>query len=344
MGVIYDADSIKADLLNHSLKILIVDDDRISLEVIESILEDEFEILTASSGEETLEILEKERPQLIVLDLHMPGLDGKATLEKIRQNSELKKIPVVFMTSDSSAETKKECIELGADDFILKPFVPEVVRSRVRHAIELASLKSALEREMEEKTKQLEQMSLKTVMIMSSIIDARDTYTSGHSERVAVTALEIAKKLGWSEDDAQNLYLVALLHDIGKIAIPDAILNKPTRLTDDEYNIIKSHTVIGDSILKELYMLKKVEEGALYHHERYDGKGYPCGKKGDDIPLYARIICIADAYDAMSSDRVYRPRLSKDKIISEFERCRGTQFDPQLSDLFVDMLKHGFEC
>ena len=91
-------------------------------------------------------------------------------------------------------------------------------------------------------------------------------------------------------------------------------------------------------------MLKKVEEGALYHHERYDGKGYPCGKKGDDIPLYARIICIADAYDAMSSDRVYRPRLSKEKIISEFERCRGTQFDPQLSDLFVDMLKHGFEC
>lgn len=342
MSIILDENTLAKDLLDKSLAILVVDDDPLSLEMITAILEGEFTVVTASSGRDTIEILEKEEPNLLLLDLHMPEMDGKALLTKIRENEEWNNIPVVFMTSDSSAEARRECIELGAVDFILKPFVPEVVRSRVLHAIELTTLRIALQKEFEEKTKLLERTALDTVMTISAIIDARDQYTSGHSDRVALCAMDIAKKLGWSEDEARNIYIVALLHDIGKIGIPDAILNKPSRLTDEEYHVIQQHPVIGESILKGLYMLKKVNEGALYHHERYDGGGYPSGLKGEEIPLYARIIGIADSYDAMSSDRVYRSRLPLEKIISEFERCRGTQFDPELDDIFVDMLKNGY--
>ncbi len=343
MSYILDDRSVKSELLDRSMLVLVADDDPFSLEIMEAILEDEFRVISASSGKEILSLLEKEKPSLILLDLHMPEMDGRDTLKIIKENENWASIPIVFMTSDSDPETKRECIEMGATDFILKPFVPEVARSRVRHAIELKSLREALEREMEEKTKLLEQTALNTILTIAAIIDARDEYTSGHSERVALCATDIARKLGWSEDEIRNLYCVALLHDIGKIGIPDAILNKPSKLTDEEFAVIKKHPVIGDAILKELYMLKKVEEGALYHHERYDGKGYPTGLKGEDIPLTARIIGIADSYDAMSSDRVYRSKLSHEKIISEFERCSGTQFDPKLGSLFVSMLKDGYD-
>lgn len=342
MSVILNEGTLMDELTDRSLTILVVDDDPLGLEIATSILDNDFTIVTAMSGAETIEKLKQEEPSLVLLDLHMPGMDGRSVLEQIQANDEWKEIPIVFMTSDSSAETKRECIAMGAVDFILKPFVPEVVLSRVRHAIELASLRQALQREFEEKTKLLERSALDTIMTISAIIDARDEYTSGHSDRVALCAMDIAKKLGWSEEDAKNLYLVALLHDIGKVGIPDAILNKPSKLTDEEYHVIQQHPVIGQSILKGLYMLKKVNEGALYHHERYDGNGYPAGLKGEDIPLYARIIGIADSYDAMSSDRVYRSKLPHDKIIAEFERCRGTQFDPELDDLFVSMLKDGY--
>ena len=187
-----------------------------------------------------------------------------------------------------------------------------------------------------------EDFTLNFIMSIASIIDAKDSYTGGHSKRVAVCATEIGRHMGMSEDELSNLHTVALLHDIGKIGIPDGILNNPGALTDREFDMIRQHPVIGGNIVKELGFIPHVEEGVMYHHERYDGHGYPSGLKGEEIPLLARIICVADSYDAMSTNRVYRKRLENPAIIQEFERCKGAQFDPYIADVFIDMLKSGY--
>ena len=185
-------------------------------------------------------------------------------------------------------------------------------------------------------------MALSTVITIANTIDSLDAYTGGHSLRVAVIAKDIAVNLGWSERDCNNIYFVALLHDIGMITIPDSILHKPERLNEFEYNIVRTHTAEGARILRDISILDNLTEAVMYHHERWDGGGYPKGLASEGIPAVARIIAIADAYDAMNSDRVYRPRMSADKIISEFIRCKGTQFDPDITDVFVFMLKDGY--
>ena len=189
---------------------------------------------------------------------------------------------------------------------------------------------------------QKEDFSLNFVMSIASIIDARDGYTGGHSKRVASCAIEIAKKMGLSDEDVYNMGYVGLLHDIGKIGIPDAVLNKPGKLTNEEYDLIKTHTTIGYEILEGLYFIPHVQEVALYHHERYDGKGYPKVLKGEEIPLFARIIGVADAYDAMSTNRIYRKHMEYEQIVEEFKKGKGTQFDPEIADVFLNMLENGF--
>ena len=333
---------MEAEGKRYTCDVLIVDDDDFNLKIAGDILKGEYRICTALSGEKALECLETETPRLILLDLHMPGMDGRETMKRIRDNEKWKKIPIIFLTADSKPETEKECLVLGAADFIAKPFVPMVMQSRISRIIELADLQNDLESKLEEKTKLVEKVSLNAIMVIANTIDAKDTYTSGHSVRVAKCAEAIARRLGWEEHEIQNLHSIALLHDIGKIGVPDAILNKPAKLNNEEFEVIKKHPVIGNDILKDIHMIKNVAEGALYHHERYDGKGYPFGISGEEIPLCARIIGIADAYDAMTSNRIYRSKLSSDKVMKEFEKGRGTQFDPQLTDIFLDMLKENF--
>ena len=183
---------------------------------------------------------------------------------------------------------------------------------------------------------------LQSMNTFISFIDAKDPYTRGHSKRVAMYAAEIAKRMGLSEDEVQNIYYAGLLHDSGKISIPDAVLNKPGKLTDEERKLIQNHTVAGGKMLKQLSSLRGVRETALYHHERFDGKGYPEGLIGEAIPLYARIVGVADSYDAMSSNRVYRRHLNKDDIIEEIQQGSGTQFDPDIVKYMVDMINDGY--
>nr|MCR5273329.1 diguanylate cyclase [Lachnospiraceae bacterium] len=174
-------------------------------------------------------------------------------------------------------------------------------------------------------------------------VDAKDKYTGGHSIRVAEGARAIAKELAWSDEECQNIYNIAMLHDIGKIAIPDSILNKAGRLSEQEEKIMRQHPTIGYEILKDINFLEHVQDGAHYHHERWDGEGYPAGLKGEEIPLIARIICISDSYDAMNSDRVYRKKLTHSSIIEKFKEGAGKQFDPKLTALFVNMLENGYK-
>ena len=178
-----------------------------------------------------------------------------------------------------------------------------------------------------------------SIETFTGFIDAKDPYTNGHSKRVAVYTRAIAEEMGYKGEELDRIYYIALLHDCGKIGVPDNILGKPGKLTDEEFEIIKSHTVRGGDILSSFKSLKDVEEGALYHHERYDGKGYPEGKAGEDIPLIARMICVADSFDAMNTNRVYRNKLTKERIMDEIESNKGTQFDPQIADIMLKLLK-----
>ena len=191
--------------------------------------------------------------------------------------------------------------------------------------------------------KQLEykNITVESIQAIARTIDAKDEYTNGHSTRVGYYSKLIAENLGMSEDDVDNIYYIALLHDIGKIAIPDKILNKPGSLTDEEFMVMKSHTTRGAKILKGISTIPHIVEGAKSHHEKYDGTGYPEGLKGEDIPFVARIICCADCFDAMASKRVYKEPFSSETIVSEFERCKGTQFDPKIADVVINMIKTG---
>ncbi len=193
-----------------------------------------------------------------------------------------------------------------------------------------------------EKQKNDIKIILQSMNTFINFIDAKDPYTRGHSKRVAMYAAEIAKRMRLPEDDIQNIYYAGLLHDAGKISVPDAVLNKPGILTKEERAMIQNHTVAGGKMLVQLSSLKGVRETALYHHERYDGSGYPDGLKGEMIPLFARIVGVADAYDAMSSNRVYRRHLNKDEIIEEIQKGAGTQFDPRIVTYMVDMINDGY--
>ena len=196
--------------------------------------------------------------------------------------------------------------------------------------------KQSLKRQLEYKN-----ITVESIQAIARTIDAKDEYTNGHSIRVGYYSKVIAENMGMNSDEVDNIYYIALLHDIGKIAIPDSILNKPGRLTDEEFAIMKSHTTRGANILKGISTIPQIIEGAKSHHEKYDGSGYPEGLKGEDIPFVARIICCADCFDAMASKRVYKAPFSLDTITSEFERCAGTQFDPKIAKVVVTLIHDG---
>lgn len=333
--------------------ILVVDDDTSNLRMASHILSKEnMRVSCLKSGEDTIRFLEENRPDLILLDIHMPGMDGFDTIAAVRSNEKTADIPVIFLTADDDSDTETKGLEAGAMDFIKKPFVPEVLLLRVRHTIELIRLQTDLAREVEKKTEvvkaqheKLERISMQIVKTLSGAIDAKDTYTNGHSNRVAEYSREIAKRSGYSEKEQDDIYMMGLLHDVGKIGIPEAIINKPAKLSEEEYAEIKTHPLLGAGILKNITEFPRLAVGARWHHERYDGKGYPDGISGEDIPREARIIAVADAYDAMSSRRSYRDVLPQDFIRSEILKGRGTQFDPEFTDVLLDMIDedHAYE-
>ena len=321
--------------------ILVVDDSAANLKFVESVLKDQYKLILVKSGEKALTYLAKNPVDLVLLDIQMPDMNGFEVYENIKELHLNRNVPVIFLTADTDVDSEIKGLKMGAVDFIKKPFVPEVMLNRIGRVMQLEELNRNLEDKVKEKTVQIEQLSFEIISTIASMIEAKDSYTKGHSVRVAEYSALIAQELGWKEEDVQNLKYIALLHDIGKVGIPDNVLNKPGRLTDAEFNIIKSHTTIGGDILKDIETIVDVDAGAKYHHERYDGNGYPSGLKGENIPMVARIIGIADSYDAMDSKRVYRDSLPAEVIRKELVGGRGTQFDPELLDIFVDLLDSG---
>lgn len=323
--------------------VIVVDDDMTNLKMAGHILsKGGLRVSAVKSGQAMLDyIAANGSPDLILLDINMPEMDGFETLRRLREReraAEQKETPVIFLTADENQASETKGLSLGAMDFVKKPFIPEVLALRVRHTIDLNHLQQDLAREVEKKTQENADLFLHIVEALADAIDAKDTYTNGHSGRVATYAREIARRYGYTPKREKNIYMMGLLHDIGKIGVPDAIINKPARLTDDEYDTIKLHTVMGAKILNNITEMPSLVTGARWHHERYDGKGYPDGLADADIPEEARIIAVADAYDAMSSRRSYRGIMEQKAVRREIEKGKSAQFDPVFADIMLSMI------
>ena len=324
--------------------VLVVDDDIVNLKMAGRILSSKGMKVTAlKSGRALLDFIAKLAtdvvPDICLLDVKMPVMDGFETLKELRkQEKSDEQLPVIFLTADDTEESETKGLSLGAMDFIKKPFIPEVLTLRVRHSIDLVHLQKNLTREVIKKTEENRKLFIHVVSALAEAIDAKDIYTNGHSSRVAKYAKEIAKRYGYDELKQNDIYVMGLLHDVGKIGIPDAIIKKSDSLTDAEFETIKKHPIIGSRILESIKEKPTLAYGARWHHEKYSGGGYPDGLIGGEIPEEARIIAVADAYDAMASRRSYRDELPQNVVRAEIEKGKGTQFDPIFANIMLRMI------
>ncbi len=340
--------------------ILVVDDDRTNLMYAQRILGGEYRVAAANSGAAAFRYLENHRPDLILLDLNMPEMDGIEAIERLKQTEEYKSIPVIFLTADRSAETETRCFQAGAVDFVGKPFAPEVLRSRVHKTMELEGYRNRLENMVEEqaeiitsRTRRLEEIQEAVIVGMANLIESRDGSTGKHVKNTQTYVYMLAQELKSrglfpetiDEPFIQMIRKAAPLHDVGKIKVPDSILQKPARLTPDERIEMQKHTIYSREIIRSIISdveepeyVKMIEDIAMYHHEFWNGEGYPMGLQGEEIPLAARIMALADVFDALAEERCYKPAIRPiERVMGIIEEGKGTQFDPVLADVFLSM-------
>lgn len=344
------------------LKILVVDDEPEITEILKNFFQrKDYSVFTANNGEAALEVIKEQRPHLVFLDIRMPKMDGLTVLRSIRLIDT--SIKVIMVTAIEDDKTIAEAKSLGAVDYISKPFQLEYLEKDVIEKVN-AKLFGDLRKELEEKSGLIKQLAMEvdqvnmlnkkinrnfyqTILSLATALEARDRYTHGHSERVDLYSKIIAQELkegyGWQIDDnfMNALHVESRLHDIGKIAIADTVLNKPGKLNEDEYNQIKAHPVTSAHILAPLEDIGESIEIIRHHHERVDGKGYPSGYTKEQIPPRARIIAVADSFDAMTSDRPYRQAMPIQDAFAELEKNRRTQFDEDAVDAFIGAYKKG---
>lgn len=330
-------------------KILVVDDELGPREALRIILRDDYDVVTAASGQEARGYFIKSEFDLVIMDIRMPDINGIDLLAEIKKISP--ETEVVMITAYASVETATHALRYGALDYLIKPFDRASVLKVVQKGLmrrensrkikeKLAELQLAnkfLEREVEKAYKNIQKHYAETVSSLIAAIDAKDSYTKGHQERMAFFAMVLGRELGISEEEIELIRQASLLHDLGKIGIPEVILTKKGSLTYEEFEIIKKHPLIGAEIISPVKFLKKIVPLVLHHHERYDGKGYPGGVKGQDIPLGARIISIIDAIDAMLSERPYAPPRTIPEVKEQLKENTGRQFDPFLVEVILKL-------
>lgn len=322
-------DFAQTALINPNSKILIVDDTPDNIETLEQILEDfNYKIYKAYNGDEALQKIDEVEPNLVLLDVMMPGKNGYEVAKIVKQNEKTRLIPIIMLTALDGQDERLKGYQVGVDDFISKPFNIFELRARVRNLLQLHSYISELDH--------AEQI----IFSLARTVEAKDKYTEGHSERLSKMSSNLGRKINLPEPDMTILRRGGILHDIGKIAIQDSILQKNGPLTDEEYEIIKTHPAEGERICAPLKSLKPILPVILYHHEKYDGSGYPTGLKGSDIPIHARIMGIVDCYDALTTTRSYRPSMSVDKAlgIMEDETTMG-KWDPYLFKKLLELVE-----
>ena len=339
--------------------VLIVDDTKTNIDILVEALGGDYEIAVATSGKAALENIELELPDLILLDIMMPGMSGYEVCNILKADPKTAEIPVIFLTAVTDIESKNKGFEAGAVDYITKPFEITEIKARVHThlslrmaRLELAKQNEILEEKVEERTREISLTQETTIELMAYLAEFRDPETGGHIKRtkkyVRILAETLSNKPEYRDildsETIDDLYNSAPLHDIGKIGIRDEILLKPGKLTPEEYEEMKRHSLIGYEALAqakeklgENSFLKCAMELARSHHERWDGFGYPDGLSGKKIPLAGRIMAIADVYDALISRRPYKEPYSHERAVAIITDCRGTQFDPELVDVFLEV-------
>lgn len=332
-------------------KILVVDDTKTNIEVLEGILSNDYDIFVALNGKKALTLTEKVKPDLILLDVMMPEMDGYETLRNMRALNLVDDTPVLFLTAKADQKSEQMGLDLGAVDYITKPFNPDLVRLRIKNQLEFKQQRDHLHELVEEKTMDLRKTLKVLLTSLGALAEYRDPETGEHIKRTQVLVQMLAEVL---KDQPKfrpfipnNTYIdfyatAAPLHDIGKVGIPDDILRKPAKLTEDERTVMSKHAQMGYDVLvnatKELSnhpLVKICAEIILNHHERWDGLGYPNKIKGDEIPVGARLMSVADVYDALVSRRPYKDPLPHEVAVEEIKQGRGTQFDPDVVDAFM---------
>jgi len=317
--------------------VLIVDDTPQNISLLNSALRDVYTIKVATSGQQAITICLSMQIDIILLDVMMPEMDGFETCRRLKEDPLTSEIPVIFVTARGEIKDESMGFSCGAVDYITKPIRIPIVRSRVKTHLALYDQNRALEHLVQERTAELNESRLEILHRLGSAGEYRDNETGLHITRVCHYSRIIAQSIGLSEGEAELLYDAAALHDTGKIGIPDSILFKPGKLDNDEWNIMRTHSEIGYKIIgsHQNSLLKAAATVALTHHEHWDGFGYPQRLKGSDIPLFGRIVAIADVFDALTSERPYKKAWSVAEAVEEIVRCRESHFDPQLVDAFL---------
>jgi len=330
--------------------IFVVDDNSTNLTAAEKALMNQYRVIALPSAEKMFKALEKFEPDLILLDVEMPEMNGFDAMKRLKSDEKFAEIPVIFLTSLSDAESEAYGIKLGAVDFILKPFSEPVLLNRIRNHLHIDEIIRARTKQLLERTEQLERLKNGLVFTMADLVENRDKNTGGHIDRTAaymqilIDAM-VEQKIYTDEMhdwDIDSVVSSARLHDVGKMVIPDSILNKPGKLTDEEFAIMKTHSSEGADIIDKAIkrtgnaeFLLNAKKIAAYHHEKWDGSGYPYGLAGEDIPLQGRIMAIADVYDALVSERPYKKAFTHEEAVNIIVKDSGRHFDPVLVDCFV---------
>ncbi len=330
--------------------ILVVDDDKANLMLAQKLLSEEYRVAAANSGELALKYLEKNEPDLILLDIQMPGIDGFEVMERVMAHEKWKKIPVIFLTADRSEATEETCFKMGAVDYIGKPFVPVIMQQRIRRTLEMEDYRRNLENMVAQQLQRITQLQQDIIVTMANLIESRDGTTGEHVKRSSEYVYFLVNKLCekgiygdvLTSQYVNYLYKAAPMHDIGKITVSDVILQKPGSLTDAEYEEMKLHTSRGGELIRnnmsnivDNLFVEIASDVASYHHEKWDGTGYPKGLKGEEIPFAARIMAVADVFDALVAKRQYKDGMSLEQALEIMEKERGIRFEPQLLDVFL---------
>ena len=309
--------------------ILVVEDQLDTLDMVRDLLELQgYTVTCVEDGDEALSALDQRIPDLIISDVRMPNRDGFELLREVRARPASVAVPFLFLTGVKEAGTSSQIRRLGADDYLVKPFAPEDLSVAVRARLERRRITQRFD---------TREANIQMALMLANIIEARDRYTRGHLERVQRAAFRMAQALHWDAERMVILEFGTLLHDIGKIMISRQILNKPGKLSETEWEILHRHPEMGTQMVSRISHLRETTSYILYHHERWDGQGYPTGLAGSAIPIEGRLLAIVDAYDSLTSDRAYRFAIPPANALEEIERCAGTQFDPDLTQLFLSL-------
>jgi putative two-component system response regulator len=329
-------------------RILVVDDEPELREFVSMSLElNNFDTVEAENGKKALQLLQNEDFDCVVSDVEMPEMTGPEFLKNFREINKI--VPVIMLTGVKALNTVVEVMKLGAQDYLVKPINVDELLIAVRKSLEFKKLKEQnillrkeneryqqhLEEMVEKRSVQLKDALFGSLIIIASAIEAKDEYTKGHSNRVRLISLDIGRNMGLENKELQILEYGAMMHDVGKIGVKDAILHKNRSLTEEEFDLIMSHPAIGAKIVKNIAFFNPMVDCIKYHHEYYNGEGYPEGLKGDQIPLLSRIVAVADTYDAITTTRPYRKEKTSLEAVQVLIAGKGTQFDPYVVDVFV---------